>query len=217
MRVWVTREEGADGPLSTALRNAGLDVVLEPVIERCVVSDVADEISKLGADDWLVLTSAYAIEAVSVEPSRIPRVAVVADPSRKVAEALGFRVELVSSKGDGKSLFAELREKVKTGKVCYPRSALVKAPEPWASVEIISPILYTTQPRPFDRTVFDRVDVVAVASPSAVNAIGPTDLPLASIGPSTSAAIRELGMEPWLESPEPSFQSLADGIAKAEG
>jgi len=131
MRVWVTRDEEPDGPLSTALCAAGLTVVHEPVLARRVVDDAAEAISRLGSDDWLVLTSVYAVEAVAVEPARVPRVAVVSDPSRRAAEARGFRVELVSAGGDGKSLFHELWQRVTCGKVCYPRSNLAKPPARW--------------------------------------------------------------------------------------
>jgi uroporphyrinogen-III synthase len=213
VKVWVTREEDSNGPLCVALRAVGLEPVLEPVLERRVVDDGAEAIRRLSPDDWLVLTSPFAIEAVAAEPARIPRVAVVAEPSRKAAEARGFRVELVSKAGGGESLFEELRGIFTSGKVCYPRSGLVEPPEPWAGVEVISPVLYETVPRDFDRSVIDRVDVVAVASPSAVNAVGRIELPFASIGPTTSAAVRDHGLNLWVEAPQRSLKSLALAIA----
>ena len=213
MNVWVTRDEPADGPLSTALRKVGLTAVLEPVIERRVVTDAAEELNALGPDDWLVLTSPFAVRAVASGPARIPRTAVVGHASREVAEHFGFRVELVSKGGTAHDLFRELQERVSSGRVCYPRSSLVQPPEPWGAVEVLSPVLYETVPRAFDESVVKRVEVVAVASPSAVDAIGPLDLPFASIGPSTSAALRRIGCEPWVEASDRSFKSLAAAIA----
>ncbi len=213
MIVWVTRDEPTDGPLSTALRAVGLDVLLAPVLQRRVVDDASAVIGRLGADDWLVLTSAYAVDAVALGAARVPRVAVVGDVSREAARARGFRVELVSPTGTARGLFAELRAAVTAGRVCYPRSSLVPPPEPWKNVEILSPVLYETTPRAFDRGILDAVDVVAVASPSAVQAIGCVDLPCASIGPTTSAALRDIGIEPWIEAREKSFESLAESIA----
>lgn len=213
MRVWVTRDEPSDGPLSTALRAHGLTVVHEPVLERRVVADAPAIIGQLTADDWLVLTSPFAIEAVACEAARIPRVAVVAESSRRAAEAHGMRVELVSSGGDGESLFQELRHKVTGGIVCYPRSSRAAIPDAWPGVDLRCPVLYETTTRAFDREVISRVDVVAVASPSAVHAVGPLNLPFASIGPTTSAAIRQMGREPWLEASAPSFEALAAAIA----
>jgi uroporphyrinogen-III synthase len=213
MIVWVTRDEPADGPLSAALRAHGLTVIHEPVLERRVVAQAAEIIGQLGPDDWLVLTSPYAIEAAACEAARTPRVAVVGEPSRRVAQACGLRVELVSTGGHGASLFRELRSRATSGVVCYPRSARAAIPTPWPGVELRSPVLYETNPRAFDRAVIEQVDVVAVVSPSAVLAIGPLDLPFASIGPTTSAALRKAGREPWVEAPTPSFEALAAAIA----
>ncbi len=265
MRVWVTRDEEPDGPLSTALRTAGLTAVHEPVLTRHVLNDAGDAIGQLGPDDWLVLTSVYAVEAVATDPARIPRVAVVSEVSRRAAHDRGFRVELVSADGGAKALFAELRSKVSTGKVCYPRSSLARPPEPWPGIQLISPVLYETTARVFDRTVITRVDIVSVASPSAVETIllnteprasaraderitaDPStappggggqrgggvqknsnedagsmtrpisvalrELPFASIGPTTSNALRRIGIEPAIEASERSFDSLARAIA----
>lgn len=210
-----------------ALRAVGLTVVHEPVLTRRVVDDCAAVVSKLGADDWLVLTSPYAIEAVAAEPARVPNTAVVGEPSRRAALARGLRVQLVSSRGAGQSLFDELRARVKSGTVCYPRSSLAKAPPAWSGVEILSPVLYETVSRDFDRSVIERVDVIAVTSPSAVEALGVADgsplreasraslrdLSIASIGPTTSAALRQAGIEPAIEAPQRSFDSLARAIA----
>ncbi len=213
MRVWVTRDEESDGPMTAALREVGLEPVLEPVLERRVLTDAAESLAKLGPDDWLVLTSSYAVNAVHEALARVPKVAVVGEPSKAAAEARGFRVALMGTKGDGKSLFQELRALTKTGKVCYPRSALVWPPNAWPDVQMISPILYETTPREFDRRVTENVDVVSVGSPSAVDVVGPVDLPFASIGPSTTKALLRLGLEPWVEAPHRSFASLAKAIA----
>ncbi len=212
MRVWVTRDEKSTGPLSRALRAVGLDVVLEPVIARRVLNDCAEVISRLGSDDWLVLTSVYAIEAVAGTPARVPRVAVVGPQTHRAAQARDFRVELVCPAGDRRSLFEDLRSKSCKGKICYPRSSEAPAPEPWPGIELLSPVMYETSSRPFDREVVKRVDVVSVASPSAVHAIGSLELRFASIGPTTSNALRELRIEPWVEAPQRGFESLASAI-----
>jgi uroporphyrinogen-III synthase len=188
--------------------------VLEPVIEKRLVREPVDVLGRLGPDDWLVLTSPFAIEAVrACAAARIPRVAVVGAPSARLAAELGLRVELTSPEGHGAGLFGELRKRAGGGKVCYPRSSQASPPEPWPGVELESPVLYETMMRNFDRTVIQRVDVVAVASPSAVRAVGRVPLPFASIGRVTSAAVRELGCEPWVEAKPPSFEALAAAIA----
>lgn len=218
LRIWVTRDEDKDGALCAALQACDLTPVLEPVLERRVLADALDILAELGADDWLVLTSPYAITAAAQSPhARVPRVALVGEPSRKIAESHGLRVELVSQSASGKSLFAELHGIATAGRVVYLRSSLTREPKPWGKVSLDSPVLYETVTREFDRSVIDRVDGVAVASPSAVSAIGPLDLPFASIGPTTTAALKRLGIDPWVEAPTPSFDALASVIAEAHG
>lgn len=214
MAVWVTRDEPEDGPLCTALRRRGVQVVLEPVIVRGLVADPGSLLTGLGADDWLVLTSSFAVEAVARVPAaRVPRVAVVGSSSRDLAKSAGLRVALVSEDGHGDTLFDQLRQSVQRGVVCYPRSAQARAPAAWGEVEVRSPVLYETQPRAFDRSVAGRVSLAVVASPSAVKAIGDVEVPLASIGRTTSAAIRSGGREPVVESASPTFDDLAEAVA----
>jgi uroporphyrinogen-III synthase len=212
--VWVTREEGADGPLCTALRAHGLAVELEPVLARRVVADPAALVAGLTPEDWLVLTSTFAIAALREVPAaRTPLVAVVGEASRRRAAELGFRVGLVAADGHGDTLFAELRTRVDRGVVCYPRSSLAKAPAAWGQVELRAPVLYETVARGFDRTAAQRCAIAAVASPSAVAALRGIDIPLASIGRATSAAICQQRRTPAVEAPYPSFDDLAAAIA----
>jgi uroporphyrinogen-III synthase len=213
VKVWVTRDEPTDGPLSAALRNAGLEPVLEPVIARRVLTDARDEIARLGPDDWLVLTSVYAVEAVAVEHGCAARVAVVGEASRRAALSRSLRIELVSPDGTGAGLFRELAGCAQGAQVLYPRSSLAGVPQLPAGIRVVSPVLYETSARSWRRGVVEEVDVVAVASPSAVRAVGPVDLPFASIGPTTTAALRAAGMDPWVEAAEPSFEALARAIA----
>jgi uroporphyrinogen-III synthase len=213
VKVWVTRDETADGPLARALGDVGLEPVLEPVIERRVLGDAHDEIERLGPDDWLVLTSDFAVRAVAADPARVPRVAVVGEASRQAAVDRGLRVELVSADGTAAGLFGQLATCAQGATVLYPRSSLAGVPELGAGIRVVSPVLYETVPRAWRRGVLEEVDVIAVASPSAVRAVGAVDLPFASIGPTTTAALRDAGLEPWIEAGEPSFAALARAIA----
>lgn len=192
----------------------GLAPVWEPVLARHIVDDAREEIAQLGPEDWLVLTSAFAVDAIAAKRACPARIAVVGAATEKAVRARGLQVDLVASDRTTQSLFDDLRTKVTKGTICYPRSSLADVPAPWPGVELICPIVYETRTRDFDRSVISRVDVISVASPSAVAAIGPVDLPFASIGPSTSAAVRELSREPWIEAPDRSFASLAETIAE---
>ncbi len=227
MRVWMTRDEPPDGPLSTALRKAGLESIYEPVISRRVFAETVESLRQLNSNDWLILTSPFAIQTVPEEIIRIPRIAVVGEISRSAAEAKGARVELMSQSQDAAGLWEALRATVTTGNVYYPRSSKANAPTAWANINLISPVLYGTVARSFDLSVMSRVDVVAVASPSAVAAITEAltgkeraafaDLTFASIGPTTSLALCNLGVEPWTEAEVRSLEGLAQAIAEKAG
>jgi len=216
MKVWVTRDEEQNGPLAGALLHCELDVVHEPVVERHRVAGWNNDcVESLGEDDLLVLTSPYAVQLLaSLTSCRAPGVAVVGESSKKIAEDLGFRVMHVAPQGDAQSLLAELEKNVTSGRVCYPRSQQARERKAWAQVQLSCPVLYDTCPRQFDRTVVDRVDIVSVTSPSAVRAIGKVDKPFASLGPTTSSALRENGVEPVVEAPHRLLTSLADAIAR---
>ncbi len=211
MKVWVTRDERTDGPLSKALRAVGLSVLHEPVLARKALTDAAGALAALTCDDWIVLTSVFAIEAVAGDVARVPHLAVVGASSRRAAEARGFRVDLVG-RGDAASLFDELFGRADGRVICYPRSSETMIPKVPPGIDLVSPVMYETVARPFRRIAFTDADVIAVTSPSAVRVIGRADLPFASIGPMTSAALREHGVTPWVEAPQRSFQSLAAAI-----
>lgn len=213
MIVWMTRDEQPDGPLSQALTHAGLHVFHAPVLHRCVVPGALDHLPAFGSRDWLVLTSPFAVEMIPNRLGQSMQLAVVGESSRRLAEARGFSVAIVSSSRDAASLFAELQSRVDRGRILYPRSDLAAVPLEWSGVELICPVFYTTERCEYDRTVVEQADVATVTSPSAVEAIATLDVKFASIGPSTSKALRSAGKQPWLEAPQRTFASLAQAIA----
>ncbi len=219
-RVWVTRDEKEDGPLCSALRACAVLPILEPVLERVVIADVAPDLQILGPEDWLVLTSVFAIENVPVDLARIPKVAVVGEVSETAAKKRGLRVELVSRKKTGWSLFAELQARAVERQVIYPRSALAKVPTNMDSAAGFSaPILYETRPRDFDASFLDEIGMIALTSASAARTLdariklAALEIPLASIGPTTTAAIEECHGQVWIQPLTPSLKELANAIA----
>lgn len=221
MKIWITRDEPTDGPLGSAITEVGLTAVHEPVLKRSVITNAREVISRLGFSDWLVFTSVNAIESVAADVARIPQVAVIDEATQKAAERLGFRVDFVSKSHCINSICDELKERAQGATVCYPRSS--KAVEPAfeqdndSKIKFISPVLYETQECPFNKSIVNEVNVVAVTSAAAVHAIGIVDLPFASIGPLTSSALNELGIKPWVEAANTSFQLLAEAIAAKAG
>jgi uroporphyrinogen-III synthase len=216
-RVWVTRDEEPGGELCAALRSTGLEPVLEPVLARRIVADPAELLRDLRPGDWLVITSTFAARAIRAVPTSA-HVAVVGEATARACRDMGLAVDLVSPHATGASLWPVLWPRVGPGaRVFYPRSSLAEVPPRPPAIQLIAPVLYRTEPRQFDAGIARRVDVVTLASPSAVRRIaGIEELPAgASIGPTTSAAMREHGIPVWVESPAHTFDDLAAAIAAA--
>ena len=211
MRVWVTRDETTGGPLSTALAQHGLVPVLEPVVVREPIVDASDALAALAPDDWLVVTSAYALSCIDPRLARVPRVAVVGPATAEQARAAALRVELVGEAGADR-LFDRMQREVASGRVCWTRSAQAAPREPWSGVDLVDIAVYATRARVWDRAVLDRIDIAAFTSPSAVAAVGPIELPCASLGPTTSAALRESGIEPHVQAANTTFDALARAV-----
>jgi uroporphyrinogen-III synthase len=174
-------------------------------------------VAQLGEHDWLVLTSPYAIENIPADAVRC-RVAVVGLPSSRLALERGLRVTLQGKDGTGMSLWSELSgHTVGASRILFPRSELAPVPASIGGTGVEAPVLYTTVPRPFDSARVASVSAAAVTSPWAAAVLAGLDVPprCASIGPTTSAALRARGVEPWIEAAAPSFPALARSIAAA--
>jgi uroporphyrinogen-III synthase len=216
-RVWVTRDEEEGGELCTALAGAGLVPVWHPVLARRLCEDVLDVVGSLREDDWLVLTSRYAIESI---PSNVvrSRVAVVGQASADAARAKGWRVERESPDGSGRGLWDSLRaDPAGATKMLYPRSSLAPIPRGIPGVRLVAPVLYETEERRFDPRVAREVDVVSVASPSAAEVVCEVVEGLgkvAALGPTTVATLRDFEIEPWLEVKNGTFEDFAGAIAE---
>src|SRR5690554_1737851 len=171
-RIWVTRDEPAGGPLSQAIKDVGLVPIHCPVVHRRQLGDAAKELSQMTASDWIVFTSAYAIDCLDLGLARVPRVAVVGKGTERLARMRGLRVEFVNEQGDADALWKALAREITSGIVLHPRSTLAPVPEQWSGVHVLSPAVYETMQIAFDRSIITRVDAAAVTSASAARSIG---------------------------------------------
>ena len=220
MRVWVTRDEPADGPLSAALRDAGQDIIHAPVVRRTAVGDPGELLAGMREGDWLVMTSPFAIEAIPVDVARRGRIAVVGAPSRKAAQRRGLTVAFTPSEPTGACLFRELAETIgsseSSARIWYPRSAAASEPELPETVTCISPVLYDTDAIAYDEALVAEAEMIAFASPTAVRAVREIAAKTASIGPTTTAALGERGVTPDVIAKTPSFTALARAIQEMD-
>ena len=131
---------------------------------------------------------------------------IVADvvPSRAVAEGL---VEALASVDVRRALVVRARE----GRDVLPDALRARG----ASVDVVA--LYETVAEPVDPSVVADVDYVTFTSASTVrfflDAVGELDGPrVVSIGPATTAALREAGLEPHVEADPHTPEGLVSAL-----
>ncbi len=202
-------------------------------------------IRELRSYDWLLFTSANAVEAFGrrlSHPAGLQgrRTAAIGQATGRALAALGLTPEIVPTQAVAESLTAALLPHALQANGAATRFLLVRAEEarehlpetlraaggqvtvvpayrtvvPAGSVELIRTVLGGVP----------AVDAVTFTSASTVhNLFGllddagctlPEDVIRASIGPITSAALRDLGFPPQVEAAEASVESLAEALVR---
>jgi len=163
-----------------------------------------------------------------------PRVAVIGSITSDEAKSVGFLIDREAQESLGDALAAELASEVRGKRVLLPRGDRAGPALPdllrTAGADVVEVVAYrNVVPKSFDAKVVEairegKVDVITLFSPSAyenlANEIGLENLrrqsgkiALASIGPVTSRAVREDGLEVTIESPCASSGALCAVIA----
>lgn len=189
--VVVTRAEGQGEELYAELRARGADVKLLPLIaiappESFVELDGA--LQRLETFDWVLFTSANAVQAVARRKRELhgpasvdgkqPKIAAVGPATSRAAEDAGFAVEYVAGEHSGAGLAAELKDELKGRAVFLPRSDRANPDLPEAlkraGARVTEVIAYrTVAPSKADRErvnegLSEGVDGILFFSPSAV-------------------------------------------------
>lgn len=164
-----------------------------------------------------------------------PRFAAVGPATARAAAEAGLRVDHVASRALGDVLARDLAAQMCRKRVLLPRSDRARADLPAAlraaGAAVVEVVAYRTlTAAPGDPGVLQRiergeVDVISFASPSAfyslLDALGApvlrrvvTTTALASLGPVTTAAIREAGLPVAMQADEASAAGLAAALAR---
>jgi uroporphyrinogen-III synthase len=226
-RVVVTRRPGQASPLSSLLQDRGAAVSEVPSIEIAAAPDVKpldEALANLGRYDWVVFTSANAVNAVlgrltvlGLEPrleARGPKVAAVG-PATAASLRRAFpqdRVALAPEESFRGVAVAETfaRRGIAGARVLVPGSSRARPELPaalreaGATVDVV--VAYATVEPPGLRervaeALAEGFDLVAFASPSAVESFAHAagerarGLPAVAIGPTTAEAARAAGFD----------------------
>jgi uroporphyrinogen-III synthase len=183
---------------------------------------------------WLVLGSRRAVDAVAELEGESgltlpPKVACVGPATERAARERLGRCDLVAGAGTMASLAADL------GQLLGEPTTLVLACADRAGRELEDLLVpaghavrrvpvYTTRPAPptapaAERPQLEGFDAVVLGSPSALEGLlnqrrVPRDLPLVTLGPTTSAAARAAGLGPVTEAETRDLAGVAAALAR---
>jgi uroporphyrinogen-III synthase len=221
--VVVTRAESEKGPLSSELRDLGLQVLLWPAVSVAAAETgpLQDALRALNEFDWIVFASRYAvaavIEQIPVPPANL-RVAAVGQATGQVLRQRGWPVDLLPEDANAAALVSAFAMKPMQGtKVLFPASSralpTIAAGLTQLGATVVQVEAYRTEPASLDvescRATIERdgVGAVTFASPSAVieleHSLGKPHFSrllagakVVAIGPTTARELGERGCTP---------------------
>ncbi|MEB3197380.1 MAG: uroporphyrinogen-III synthase [Candidatus Sericytochromatia bacterium] len=241
--LWITRPLEQAGDWIHACERAGARPISVPCVAIEALTDGALRAQcqlLLSQADWLLLTSPTVVRVLATclagePPRRSLRVAAVGPGTAARARELGFSVELVAERADSEGLAHILRREVPLrGRLVFlpqgDRAADALTLRLQQAGAAVSPLTIYTNRAPVglrdtvDRALTDAPpDWVLFASGSAFDHwreawplhAGRQRPHLASIGPHTSAVIRQAGHDVAAEAKQPTIQSLLAALASA--
>ena len=223
--VLVTRPDGESDPLVHALRKRGYRVHAVPMVQTEPVDFSA---ASLSGCDWIVLTSARGVKALTDMPSG-PKFAAVGPETARALRARGVEPSHVPGRADGSDLGDTLPD-VDGKRIALVRASAAGEDLPGrlrrrgATVEEV--IAYRTVEGPaasaekLQAALADPdLGAAVFASGSAVRGFlglgGTTHVPAITIGPRTTSSARGRGFTVIAEADAQSVSGLADAVARA--
>jgi len=204
VRIVVTRPAGQGATLAARLEELGHDVVRCPLIE---IEPLGDDPVDVTGYDWVVVTSANgARELLRRARGPMPRLAAIGPAT---AAALGG-ADLVPRVATQEGLLAELPRPA--GRVLFATAEGARSLLPdELGADVV--VLYRT--RGLRVEPLPAADLYVVASASAARALAAhgDGYPVASIGPETSRAAREEGLDLVVEASVHTTDGLVAAIA----
>jgi len=211
MRVALTRAAGGNEALAARLRKAGLEPVECPLV---AVEPLPGGPLELSGYDRLCLTSRHGVAALYARgfTGALPPVAVVGPGTAEALRAQGVEPDVVAGLSTQEGLAAAVPRPA--GRVLFAgaegaRDVLARE----LGADVV-PLYRTVELRP---AAFPEAELVVLASASAARAFAALGgaLPVVSIGPVTSAAARELGLDVAEEAVSHDLDGLTEAVKLA--
>ena len=241
-RILITRAKGQASALAAQLEALGATPILIPTIEIAPPSSYCAmdaALASIRSFDWLIFTSANAVQSF-VDRARLlkldpqaKRIAAIGSATAKAVVEAGMKVDLVPPQAVAESLADALRAyaagatmllvRAAAGRDILPEAliaagAMVTIAEAYRNVipaESIEQLraLFTTHPPDAITFTSGSTAMNLVALLDAASLKIPGGVVLASIGPITSQAMRDLGLEPTVESTESTICALVAALS----
>ncbi|WP_035348931.1 uroporphyrinogen-III synthase [Edaphobacter aggregans] len=243
-RILITRTRKQASDLAAQLEALGAATILIPTIEIIppqTYASLDEALTRLDTFDWLLFTSANAVEAFaqrrSLHPSnaRTPKIAVVGPATARAVEAVGLPVALLPPRYLAESLAESLAPHAPGSRMLLIRAEDARDVLPTtltqAGTDLTIAPAYSNRIPSGSISALQTLFANSTAGPDAItftsastarNLIALLDaadltlsegITLASIGPITSEALRELGHQPTIEAPEPTIPALVAALA----
>jgi uroporphyrinogen III methyltransferase/synthase len=232
-RIVVTRAREQASDLKRLFEESGASVVQFPTIE-IAPPESFDSLDRAVNEtwDWLIFTSVNGVEAFFGRMTKDARalagtkIAAVGETTSAALQRHGITPDLVPEKFQSVSLLPHFPEDMRGSRV-----ALIRAQEGREEVlnelrrrgaEVLLAVAYRTVPVTLNAAELHDIDVVTFTSASTVDnffaavpdATTLNGARLASIGPTTSEAIRKHGRQPDVEAPNATIQALHDAVVR---
>jgi len=242
-RIVVTRDRSQAGDLADPLESLGAEALLLPVIEIREAADpqpLQNAIARLESYDWLIFTSAngvrYFVDALDKSArdlrSLTSRVCAIGPATKAAVEALHIKVDLMPKEYVAESLVeAFAGENLESSRILLPRAAVARDLVPrelgrrGATVDVVE-AYQTVVPADLAeraRGILDRKPhwITFTSSSTVTNFIAAAGtealhrMKIASIGPITSATLREHRIEPTVEAQPHTVGGLVDALTRS--
>jgi uroporphyrinogen-III synthase len=241
-RILITRSRHQSSDLATQLEALGATTILIPTIEIAPPSSYAGldaALANLSTYDWLLFTSANAVEVFQKRLSQQPmplslRIAAVGPATARAIEAIGLTVDLIPPQYVAESLAAALAPYAPSARMLLIRAAEARNVLPEALTAAGATVTiaeaYRNQIPPGSIPALQRLfsdpalypDAITFTSASTarnlfalLGAAGltlPAQVALASIGPITSQTLREQGHQPHVEASQATIPALVEAL-----
>jgi uroporphyrinogen III methyltransferase/synthase len=210
VRIIVTRPRGQAGSLAQRLEALGHEVVLCPLIE---IEPLGDDPIELARYDWVVVTSVNGAHELARRRRGDPQKLAAIGPG--TADALrghGLEPDLVPATSTQEGLADELPRPA--GRVLV---AAAEGARRHLAAEVDAEFLPLYRTRELSPREPPAGDLAVLASASAARAFGALALrvPAVSIGPETTRAAEEAGIEVVREADPHTVEGLVDAVAEA--